>query len=121
MAWQRVCRTGSCNFLSIFFQFFFGFDNFALSQLRVQVACGGGSSKIQKKKKNSKYFFRFFKTELVLAKLLPLILHNLLADRPAPHGAAGGAGGRPPCKRKKMTFEILKKTKTTYYFMYCSC
>ena len=40
-----------------------------------------------------------------------LILHNLLADRPAPRGAAGGAGGGPPCKSKKTTFKIFKKRK----------
>ena len=49
----------------------------------------------------------FFNTELAFAKLPPLILHNLLADRPAPRGAAGGAGGGPPCKSKKTTFKIF--------------
>ena len=44
-----------------------------------------------------------------------LILHNLLADRPAPRGAAGGAGGGPPCKSKNTTFEIFFK-KGNYYF-----
>ena len=40
--------------------------------------------------------------------ILPLqILHNLLADRPAPRGAAGGAGGGPPCKSKITTFKIF--------------
>ena len=42
------------------------------------------------------------------------ILHNLLADRPAPRGAAGGAGGGPPCKSKNTTFKIIKK-KSSYY------
>ena len=37
------------------------------------------------------------------------ILDNLLADRPDPRGAAGGAGGGPPCKSKKTTFKIFKK------------
>ena len=50
------------------------------------------------------FSFFFFNTELVFAKLPPLILHNLLADRPAPRGAAGGAGGGPPCKSKNTTF-----------------
>ena len=52
--------------------------------------------------------------DLTSNKLLvpPLqILHNLLADRPAPRGAAGGAGGGPPCKSKKTTFKIFKKRK----------
>ena len=52
--------------------------------------------------------------------ILPLqILHNLLADRPAPRGAAGGAGGGPPCKSKKTTLKIIFK-KSNYYFIYCS-
>ena len=55
------------------------------------------------------FFFKFFNTELVFAKLPPLILHNFLADRPAPRGAAGGAGGGPPCKRINTTFKIFKK------------
>ena len=38
---------------------------------------------------------------------------NLLADRPAPRGAAGGAGGGPPCKSKNTTFKIFKKKATT--------
>ena len=64
--------------------------------------------------KNFKIFqFFFFNTELVFAKLSPLTLHNLLADRPAPRGAAGGAGGGPPCKRKNTTFKIFKKKATT--------
>ena len=57
--------------------------------------------------------FSIFFSELVLAKLPPLILHNLLADRPAPRGAAGGAGGGPPCKRKNTTFKISFKKKAT--------
>ena len=50
--------------------------------------------------------------------ILPLqIMHNLLADRPAPREAAGGAGGEgPPCKSQKTTFKIfLKKATTTLY------
>ena len=46
---------------------------------------------------------------MVFAKLPPLILHNLMADRPAPRGAAGGAGGGPPCNSKNTTFRIFKK------------
>ena len=51
--------------------------------------------------------------------ILPLqIMHNLLADRPAPRGAAGGAGGGPPCKSKKTTFKIFKKKATTTLYMW---
>jgi hypothetical protein len=40
--------------------------------------------------------------------ILPLqIFANHLAGRPAPRGAAGGAGGGPPCKKTKTTFKIL--------------
>ena len=39
----------------------------------------------------------------------PTNFANLLADRPAPRGAAGGAGGGPPCKSKKTTFKIFLK------------
>ena len=63
-------------------------------------------------KKFQKKIF-FFNTELVFAKLPPLTLHNLLADRPAPRGAAGGAGGGPPRKSKNTTFKIFKKKATT--------
>ena len=42
--------------------------------------------------------------------ILPLqIMHNLLADRPAPRGAAGGAGGDPPAKAKRRLLKYLKK------------
>ena len=37
----------------------------------------------------------------------PADFANHLADRPAPRGAAGGAGGGPPCKSKMTTFKIL--------------
>ena len=45
--------------------------------------------------------------------IAPTNFANLLADRPAPRGAAGGAGGGPPCKRKNTTFKIFKKKATT--------
>ena len=55
--------------------------------------------------KNFKIFqFSFFNTELVFAKMAPLTLHNLLADRPAPRGAAGGAGGGTPLHKEKDDF-----------------
>ena len=54
---------------------------------------------------------------LVFAKLPPLILHNLLADRLAPRGAAGGAvGGDPPAKAKIQLLKyFLKKVTITSY------
>ena len=58
--------------------------------------------KFQKISKNFKCFqIFFFNTELVFAKLPPLTLHNLLADRPAPRGAAGGAGGGTPLHKER--------------------
>ena len=45
--------------------------------------------------------------------IAPTNFANLLADRPAPRGAAGGAGGGPPCKRKITTFKIFEKKATT--------
>ena len=50
---------------------------------------------------------------MVFAKLPPLILHNLLADRPAPRGAGGGAGGGPPAKAKLLLLKYLLKKATT--------
>ena len=51
--------------------------------------------------KNNRFWFCF---------IPPLqILHNLLADRPSLRGAAGGAGGGPPCNSKNTTFKIFKK------------
>ena len=41
--------------------------------------------------------------------LAPTNFANLLADRPAPRRAAGGAGGGPPCISKNTTFKIFKK------------
>ena len=38
---------------------------------------------------------------------------NLLANRPAPRGAAGGAGGDPPAKAKILLLKYLKKEATT--------
>ena len=63
-----------------------------------------------------------FRGQTLLAKMLDVPFHidptdlaNLLAERPAPHGVAGGAGGGPPCKSKNTTFKIFKK-KGNYYF-----
>ena len=68
------------------------------------------------------FFFNFFPFLLfffilsMVCLLPPLqILHNLLADRPAPRGAAGMQGGGPPCKSKKTTFKFFKKKQ-----YYCS-
>ena len=50
--------------------------------------------------------------------ILPLqIMHNLLADRPAPRGGAVGCrGGDPPAKAKRLLLKYLKKG--NYYFVY---
>ena len=40
-------------------------------------------------------------------------MHYLLADRPAPPQRGGGCRGGPPCKSKKTTFKIFKKS--NYY------
>ena len=60
------------------------------------MSAAAAAEKFQKISKNFNFFLKFFNTELVFAKLAPLILHNFLADRPAPRGAAGGAGGGTP-------------------------
>ena len=67
----------------------------------------GAALVAEKFQKISNFFFRIFQYWSGFCKTAPLILHNLLADRPAPRGAAGGAGGGPPCKSKNTTSKIF--------------
>ena len=101
------------NFFSIFFLLLF--DNFSVLLCRWWHGSGAASvaEKFQKISKISNFFFQIFQYRVGFCITAPLILHNLLADRPAPRGAAGGAGGGPPCKSKNTTFKIFKKKATT--------
>ena len=47
--------------------------------------------------------------------IAPTNFANLLADRPAPRGVAGGAGGDPPAKAKRRLLRYFKKA--NYYLV----
>ena len=100
------------NFFSFFFLFYILFDTFLP---RLHCAHWSKMSRNIKKKisKIFPFFYHFFFILSMVCLLPPLqILHNLLADRPAPRGAAGGAGGDPPAKAKRLLLRYCKKKVT---------
>ena len=80
-----------------------------------------------------KYFFKNFQNlkkkefsdflffEMFCFILSQHILDNLLADRPAPRGAAGGAGGDPPAIARIRLLKYLKKRQLLVYILQLQC